>query len=229
MFYTHAMQLTANVLLEAYRQGMFPMAEDADATELYWFSPEERGIIPLDGFNIPRGLKKTLRENPFEIRVNSAFEAVMRACAEPVPGTDREVTWINEEIIALYCELHAQGHAHSVESWYEGKLAGGLYGVSLGGAFFGESMFSYYSEASKVPLVYLVALLKQCGYTLLDTQYVNDHLKQFGCVSIPRVSYMSYLEKALSASPSPSTRFCTTAELSDAESLLNAMLTSPAS
>jgi leucyl/phenylalanyl-tRNA--protein transferase len=221
--------LTIDRLLNAYAQGYFPMAEDAGDEEIYWFSPEERGVIPLDGFNIPRSVRKQFKSPSFSFtfRTNTAFEEVIRACAAPVPGTGREKTWINDEISALYCELHEQGHAHSVEVWENDKLVGGLYGVSLGGAFFGESMFSRTSGASKFALIYLVALLTESGYTLLDTQYVNNHLTQFGCVGIPKTHYLSQLEKALKITPNPSSRFCTTAESSHADARVKSMLTSP--
>lgn len=171
------------------------MADSKDAKELGWYSPELRGIIPLADFHIPKSLAKFLKQHPFKLTTNKAFREVMQACA------DREETWINEEIIELYCQLHGMGFAHSVECWEAGKLCGGLYGVALGGAFFGESMFSRTSGASKVALVHLVGLLEKAGYTLLDTQYVNDYLKQFGVVEIPKEEYLKRLEKALSSPP----------------------------
>lgn len=199
--------LTPGMLLVAYANGYFPMAMDKHETELYWFSPTERGVLPIEGFNIPRGLQRVIKQHPFTLTVDRDFEGVIRACSELVD--QRTDTWINEEIVQLYTELHRMGHAHSVEVWLEGTLVGGLYGVSLGGAFFGESMFSRVSEASKVALVTLVTLLQEAGYTLLDTQYVNDHLKQFGVQAVKKRSYMTKLAKALSASPNPSTRFST--------------------
>lgn len=200
------------------------MAEDAASDEISWFSPEERGVIPLDGFHIPHGSKKLLQRYRQTLTIDTAFEQVMRECAAPMPGGEREKTWINDDIIALYCELHAQGHAHSVELWDKEALVGGLYGVSLGGGFFGESMFSRISGASKIALTYLVALLKNSGYTLLDTQYLNPHLAQFGGVEIPKIAYLSQLEKALNITPNPSSRFCTTAESNDADALVKSML-----
>ncbi len=198
--------LTTEQLLDAYSTGYFPMADSRKAEELYWYYPVRRGILPLDHFHVPRSLQKFLRHSPYEIKFSTAFEQVIRACAD-ARSQKRQDTWINEHIIALYCELAKQGHAHSVECWQEGALMGGLYGVSLGAAFFGESMFSLASNASKVALVHLVARLKTAGYSLLDTQYVNDHLLQFGAIEIPRADYLELLEKALNASPSPSTRF----------------------
>jgi leucyl/phenylalanyl-tRNA---protein transferase len=185
-------KLTTELLLQAYANGYFPMAESRDAKQLYWFYPEKRGIITLDGFHVPSTLAKFLRKNPFTVTVDKAFPEVIRACAER-----SDDTWINEEIIALYSALHEQGFAHSVECWENNILVGGLYGVALAGAFFGESMFSRTPNASKVALVHLVKLLKDAGYTLLDTQYVNDHLKQFGVVEIPRAEYLKRLEAAL--------------------------------
>ena len=199
--------LTPEMLLVAYANGYFPMAMSQDDPELYWFSPEERGVLPLEKFHIPRGLKRVLKAEPFEIRIDTAFEEVIRACGTVTKG--RSETWINEQIVALYTGLHAMGHAHSVEAWQEGKLVGGLYGVSLGGAFFGESMFSRVPEASKVALVALVERLRAAEYQLLDTQYVNDHLLQFGVEGWSKKRYMTKLAKALSASPNPSTRFST--------------------
>lgn len=190
--------ITAEILLNAYANGYFPMAESADSTELHWFYPEKRGILPLKTLHIPRNLAKFLRKNPFSYTTNQRFEQVMRACAQRDGGT-----WINEKIIQLYCELHKMGHAHSVEVWNEDgqNLVGGLYGVSLGGAFFGESMFSRSSNASKAALAHLVPLLNKAGYTLLDAQYVNDHLKQFGIIEITRDEYLEKLGAALKITP----------------------------
>lgn len=199
--------LTPEMLLAAYANGYFPMALEKDDPELYWFSPTERGVLPIEGFNVPRGLARAMKKYEYTVTVDADFEAVIRAC-----GTitrHRQDTWINEEIIQLYTALHRMGHAHSVETWSGGKLVGGLYGVSLGGAFFGESMFSRASEASKIALVTLVDILREAGYQLLDTQYVNDHLKQFGIEAVPKRRYMTKLENALNASPNPSTRFST--------------------
>jgi len=168
-------------LMSAYASGMFPMA--LEGGRIGWFSPEVRGVIPLDGFHIPKGLRRVLKKNPFEIRVDTAFLDVIEGCAE------RDETWISETIVRSYWELHRLGHAHSVEAWRDGELVGGLYGVRLGSAFFGESMFSRVSEASKVSLVYLVERLRAGGFTLLDTQWSNDHLVRFGCVDVPADEY----------------------------------------
>ena len=189
--------LTPEVLLRAYSIGLFPMAESADDPEIFWVEPEMRGIIPLDSFHVSKSLAKTIRKAPFEIRINTAFEAVMAACAEPAP--DRPTTWINETIKSLYSSLHRIGHAHSVEAWESGKLVGGLYGVSLGSAFFGESMFSRRTDASKICLVHLVERLRSKGFTLLDTQFTTEHLKTFGAIDIPRAQYTRLLEKAMNA------------------------------
>lgn len=225
--------LTPEQLLNAYRNGYFPMALSHDDPELYWFAPEERGVIPLDGFNVPRGLRRAMKSHHYVVTFDRDFEGVIRACGEV--NATRDETWINEEIIALYTALHRMGHAHSVEVWQEEltavscesseksandspKLIGGLYGVSIGAAFFGESMFSRAADASKIALVALVERLREAGYQLLDTQYVNDHLKQFGVVGIAKADYMTKLEKALSASPNPSTRFSTVSVSSGAAS-----------
>jgi len=187
--------LTADLLLRAYAAGIFPMADSADDPEIFWVDPEWRGIIPLQGFHVPQRLKRTVRAGLFEIRCNTAFEAVIRGCA--APAADRPRTWINDEIVRLYTGLFRRGFAHSVEAWYEGNLVGGLYGVSLNGAFFGESMFSRVTDASKVALVHLVALLIRGGYTLLDTQFVTEHLQRFGACEIPRAEYRKRLAAAL--------------------------------
>jgi leucyl/phenylalanyl-tRNA---protein transferase len=189
------MELTPELLLRAYAVGIFPMAEDAQARELFWFDPEYRGILPIEGFHMPRRLRKVVRHRVFGVSVDGDFEGVIRACAEPAP--DRPRTWINEEIVRLYCTLHRMGHAHSVECRRDGRLVGGLYGVSLGGAFFGESMFSRETDASKVALVHLVARLKRNGFALLDSQFVTEHLKQFGAVEIPRTEYRARLARAI--------------------------------
>ncbi|HYD65952.1 leucyl/phenylalanyl-tRNA--protein transferase [Azospirillum sp.] len=188
-------ELNATLLLRAYAAGIFPMAESADSDDLYWFDPEQRGILPLDAFHVPKRLRRTVRRGPFEVRVDSAFRAVIEACAEPT--AERPKTWINQDIVRLYSELAGQGCAHSVECWRDGRLVGGLYGVSLGGAFFGESMFSRETDASKVALVHLVARLRAAGYTLLDTQFVTEHLTRFGAVEIPRAEYRRRLAAAL--------------------------------
>jgi leucyl/phenylalanyl-tRNA---protein transferase len=187
--------LTPELLLEAYAAGIFPMAEGADDRELFWVDPVRRGVLPLDGFHVPRRLARTLRGGRFEIRCDSAFDAVMRSCA--AASDDRPQTWINDEIVTLYTELFRRGAAHSVESWLDGELVGGLYGVHLGAVFFGESMFSRVTDASKVALVHLVARLRQGGFTLLDTQFVTEHLQRFGAIEIPRREYHSRLQAAL--------------------------------
>ncbi|MEI8393651.1 MAG: leucyl/phenylalanyl-tRNA--protein transferase [Rhodospirillaceae bacterium] len=184
--------LNPDLLLRAYARGLFPMAESADAEDLYWFDPEQRGILPLEAFHVPRSLRKTVRRGAFEVRVNTAFAEVVAACAAARP-----TTWINPEIARAYGELRSLGHAHSVESLLDGRLVGGLYGVSLGGAFFGESMFSHATDASKVALVHLVARLRRNGFVLLDTQFITTHLSQFGAVEIPRLEYHRLLESAL--------------------------------
>lgn len=199
--------LTADILLKAYAVGMFPMAESADDPNLFWIEPEWRGVIPLDGFRIPRRLARTVRQGVFEVRIDTDFFGVVDGCATPAPG--REKTWINATIRKLYGELFQRGHCHTVESWKDGRLVGGLYGVSVGGAFFGESMFSTVTDASKVALVHLVARLRAGGYRLLDTQFVTDHLARFGTIEIPKRIYGQRLTAALAtpgdfqALPSP--------------------------
>ncbi len=188
-------RITPQVLLKAYSVGLFPMAEDAADPTLYWVEPEMRGIIPLDRFHVPRSLAKLVRQRRFHITVNTAFGPVIRSCAEPAP--DRGRTWINRTILDLYAELHRMGHAHSVEAWEDDQLVGGLYGVTLGRAFFGESMFSRVRDASKVCLVYLVERLKARGFILLDTQFTTEHLKRFGAVDVPRTDYEQMLAEAL--------------------------------
>ncbi len=176
-------------LLSAYASGLFPMA--LDSGEIGWFAPDPRGVIPLDRFHIPKGLRRVLKKRPFEIRVDTAFLEVIEGCA------DREETWISETILRSYLELHQRGQAHSVEAWQDGELVGGLYGVRLEGAFFGESMFSRVSEASKVCLVALVERLKRGGFVLLDTQWNNHHLAQFGCEEIDAEEYAAMLAEAM--------------------------------
>ena len=187
--------LTPQIVLDAYSKGLFPMAENRRDKQLFWIDPEVRGILPLDNFHIPRSLKKKIRNNPFEIRFDHNFAAVIRACAQQKPK--RRETWINDEIIELYTKLFCMRHAHSVECWQEEKLVGGLYGISIGGAFFGESMFSSERDSSKIALVHLVARLNLAGFTLLDTQFITDHLKQFGAIEISRVEYHKILNVAL--------------------------------
>ncbi|MEW5728179.1 MAG: leucyl/phenylalanyl-tRNA--protein transferase [Pseudomonadota bacterium] len=186
--------LTSDLLLRAYAMGIFPMARSRHDPRLYWIDPDQRGIVPLDGFHVPRSLRKLLRKGVFEIRCDTAFEEVMVGCSEAT--SDRPDTWINDDIVRLFVELHRLGMAHSVEAWLEGQLVGGLYGLSLGGAFFGESMFSRVTDASKVALVHLVARLKAGGYTLLDTQFVTEHLARFGATEIPRADYLRRLNRA---------------------------------
>ncbi|WP_448190611.1 leucyl/phenylalanyl-tRNA--protein transferase [Azospirillum sp. sgz301742] len=188
-------ELNAPLLLRAYAAGIFPMAESADSQDLYWFDPERRGVLPLDGFHVPKRLKRTVRAGIFEMRFDGDFRTVIEACAEST--AERPKTWINADIVRLYSELHEQGFAHAVEAWRDGRMVGGLYGVSLGAAFFGESMFSRETDASKVALVHLVARLRAGGFTLLDTQFVTDHLSRFGAVEIPRAEYRRRLTHAL--------------------------------
>jgi leucyl/phenylalanyl-tRNA--protein transferase len=183
-------------LLACYARGVFPMADGRDDPRLFLVNPDIRGIIPLDGgFHVPRRLARTVRSDPFELRLNSAFDAVVEGCASA--GAGRDETWINQPIRQLYGALHRMGHAHSLECWQDGQLAGGLYGVSLGGAFFGESMFSRATDASKVALVHLVAGLRQAGVVLLDTQFQTAHLARFGTREIPRAAYHERLRTAL--------------------------------
>jgi leucyl/phenylalanyl-tRNA--protein transferase len=188
-------EITPEVLLKAYACGIFPMAESAEDPALHWIEPDERGIIPLDRFHIPTRLARTVRSEAFTIRVDCDFEGVLAGCAEPQPGRAR--TWINARIRVLYHKLYNVGHCHSVEAYEDGKLVGGLYGVNLGRAFFGESMFHRSRDASKVALVHLVARLRMGGFGLLDTQFVTDHLKTFGAVEIERRQYSKLLEAAL--------------------------------
>jgi leucyl/phenylalanyl-tRNA---protein transferase len=188
-------EITPEVLLKAYACGIFPMAESAEDPTLHWREPEERGIIPLDRFHIPARLARTIRAEPYTIRINHDFEGVLAGCAEPAPGRAR--TWINARIRTLYCKLHDIGHCHSVEAYEDGRLVGGLYGVNLGYAFFGESMFHRSRDASKIALVHLVARLRMGGFKLLDTQYVTDHLRTFGAVEVARRQYSKMLEAAL--------------------------------
>lgn len=187
--------LTPEILLRAYAVGLFPMAEHREDPTLYWIDPEKRGILPLDDFHIPRRLRRTVRSGRFEVRCDTAFEDVIRACA--APGPDRRDTWINDEIVRLYTDLHEMGRAHSVETWLDGLLVGGLYGVALGAAFFGESMFSRETDASKVALVHLVARLRKGDFRLLDTQFVTEHLSRFGAAEVPRAGYRQMLAAAL--------------------------------
>ena len=190
-------EITPELLLRAYRVGLFPMAETRRGSRLYWLDPEFRGILPLDRFHAPRRLLRTVLRGPYEVSVDQDFPAVIAACAAAMPG--REDTWINRDIERLFGDLHRTGQAHSVECRESGILVGGLYGVSLGGAFFGESMFSTARDASKVALVHLVARLRVGGYRLLDTQFVTSHLQQFGTEEIPRDRYKALLAAAIDA------------------------------
>jgi leucyl/phenylalanyl-tRNA--protein transferase len=188
-------EITPQVLLKAYACGIFPMAESAEDNALYWIEPERRGILPLDRMHVPRRLARTIRRGGFEVKVDRNFEAVIEGCAAPRSG--RRSTWINGRIRGLYRELFALGHCHTVEVWQDGVLTGGLYGVHLGRAFFGESMFSRARDASKIALVYLVARLKYGGFTLLDTQFVTGHLSRLGAMEVSRDEFQRFLEAAL--------------------------------
>jgi leucyl/phenylalanyl-tRNA--protein transferase len=185
-------------LIDCYRRGVFPMAEARHDQAIYLVDPDERGVIPLDGFHLSRRLARTVRSGRFQVRIDSAFPQVIQACAKPAPG--RTETWISAAIEDLYSQLFLRGMAHSVECWVEGRLVGGLYGVSIGAAFFGESMFSLESDASKVALVHLVARLRAGGYRLLDAQFLTPHLAQFGTLEVPRKDYLQRLARALEAS-----------------------------
>ena len=188
-------EITPEVLLKAYACGIFPMAETADDPGLYWIEPQKRGVIPLDSFHLPRRLARTVRSGKFEIRIDHDFEAVIAACAAPAPG--RNKTWINRRIRRLYSELYRGGHCHTVEAWREGELVGGLYGVRIGRAFFGESMFHRERDASKVALAHLVARLRLGNFALLDAQFITEHLWQFGAVEIERARYQRILSDAV--------------------------------
>ena len=188
-------EVTPELLLRAYACALFPMSESRDDPRLFWVDPDMRGILPLDAFHVPRRLARRVRQGRFEVRVDTAFAEVVHACATPTER--RAETWINDRIISLYCALFDRRRAHSVECWRENELVGGLYGVSLGGAFFGESMFTRETDASKVALVHLVRRLIQRGYRLLDVQFLTDHLRIFGAVEIPRDNYQDLLAEAL--------------------------------
>ena len=184
-------KITPQLLLQAYAAGIFPMSEGRDDPNLFWVEPKRRGIIPLDGFHISRSLARKIRQNPFEIRINSNFVGVVAACA------DRDETWINAEITALYSALHEEGFAHSLELWQGRDLVGGVYGVALGAAFFGESMFSRERDASKIALTYVVARLNAGGFTLFDVQFTTPHLIGLGAIEITRIDYRKRLDAAL--------------------------------
>lgn len=190
-----AVELTADLIVRAYKAGIFPMAEDADSPDLFWVSPERRGIIPLDRFHVSKSLRKTLKTHPYSVRVDTDFAATIEGCA--TAGTERESTWINAGIRRLYGELFERGMAHTVEVWEGELMVGGLYGLSLGAAFFGESMFHRRTDASKIALVHLVERLNAGGYLLLDTQFLNPHLKSMGGVEISREAYEERLAMAL--------------------------------
>jgi leucyl/phenylalanyl-tRNA--protein transferase len=187
--------ITPEILLRAYSIGLFPMAESADDPEIFWVEPELRGMLPLDDFHVSKSLAKTVRKKPFDIRFDHDFDSVIAACAEETSG--RPSTWINRTIKSLYSTLFDMGHAHTVEAWDGDELVGGLYGVSLGSAFFGESMFSRRTDASKICLVHLVERLREKGFTLLDTQFTTEHLKTFGAIDVPKGDYAHLLAAAM--------------------------------
>ncbi|MCC6008910.1 MAG: leucyl/phenylalanyl-tRNA--protein transferase [Rhodobacteraceae bacterium] len=194
-------QITPQILLRAYAAGVFPMAQSRHDRAIYWMDPKFRGILPIGGLHLSRSLRRKLRAEPFEIRVNTDFEGVLQGCA------DRPETWINAQIHDLYMALHHEGHAHSLETWAEGRLVGGIYGVTLGAAFFGESMFSRRRDASKVALAHLMARLAQGGYTLFDTQFVTDHLIGMGAREIPREEYRRLLARSMTRQADPFAQF----------------------
>lgn len=212
--------LTPELLIRAYAAGIFPMAESRHDPSIFWVDPEVRAVLPLDGLRVSRRLRRTVRRSPFEVRADSAFAEVIAACAEITP--QRRDTWINAEIERAYLELHELGHAHTIECWQEDRLVGGLYGVALGGAFCGESMFSRATDASKVALVHLVARLRHGGFTLLDVQFTTDHLKRFGVVEIPARQYLRRLNNALAVRA----RFYSALPPEDEEAALSAVLQS---
>ena len=189
----HSLELTPELILNAYAQGIFPMAESREDDALFWLDPDLRGILPLDGFHISRSLRKTILREPYQIKIDSYFAGVVEGCAE------RKETWINAPIFSIYMDLFHAGHAHSVEVWDDDELVGGVYGVTLKGAFFGESMFSRRRNASKIALVYLVSRLNAGGFKLLDTQFLTPHLASLGGIEIPRSNYRRALRDALSA------------------------------
>ena len=189
------MNINEETILKGYSLGIFPMAENFDDPNIHWINPKKRGVIPINNFKISKNLKKEIKKNKFEVTVNKSFDEVITNCAKKTKN--RPATWINKEIIKLYSNLHEIGHAHSIEAWFQNKLVGGLYGVSLGSAFFGESMFSTMSNASKICLVYLIANLKFKGFTLLDTQFVNPYLKKLGAIEISRKKYLEILGNSL--------------------------------
>ncbi len=190
-----AVELTPELILRAYRAGIFPMAEDAASDDLFWVSPQLRGIIPLDAVHVSKSLRKTLKSNPYSVRVDTDFNAVIEGCA--TAGTERDTTWINAAIRRLYGDLYRRGFVHTVEVWEGGDLVGGLYGVSIGAAFFGESMFHRKTDCSKIAMAHLLHRLEAGNYRLLDTQFVTDHLRTFGGIEIPREDYELRLADAL--------------------------------
>jgi leucyl/phenylalanyl-tRNA--protein transferase len=190
-------EITPDLVLKAYAYGVFPMAQDRLDPNVYWVDPRQRGILPLESFHVPRRLARVVRSDRFEVRIDMAFRTVIEECA--APASERPNTWINETILDLFKKLHEAGYAHSVECWRGDRLVGGLYGVSLGAAFFGESMFSRETDASKVALVHLVARLKRGSYRLLDTQFVTEHLARFGAIEVPRALYQRLLRQAVAA------------------------------
>lgn len=207
------MHLTPELLLKAYSIGIFPMAESRHDPELHWIDPDERGILPLDGLHVPRRLKRTIRRGHYQVRCDSAFHEVVLACADPTD--DRPDTWINPVIESLVTQLHAMGFAHSIECWRKGHLVGGLYGITLGACFFGESMFSRERDASKVALVELVYRLRLGGFMLLDTQFSTPHLSRFGVVEVARDDYRRRLAAAINTPADFPTRAIPTKEISD--------------
>lgn len=192
------MELTPEILLKAYASGLFPMAESADTADIFWVDPKKRGVLPLNAVHVPRRLRRTVKQRPYKVTIDTAFPTVMELCAQET--STRTETWINGTIFDLYCQLHSIKHAHSVECWEGDTLIGGLYGVRLGGAFFGESMFHRAADASKIALIYLVARMRVGGFTLLDTQFTTDHLEQFGTAEISRDAYQAQLSNALTVS-----------------------------
>ncbi|MGB4107643.1 MAG: leucyl/phenylalanyl-tRNA--protein transferase [Alphaproteobacteria bacterium] len=187
--------LTPELLMEAYRQGLFPMAYNSGSPYIHWICPEMRGQLSIENIHIPRRLQKTIEKAPFEIRINTDFEGVLHGCGESTPK--RPETWINAPIFKVFCELHRRGHAHSLECWKDDKMVGGIYGLAIGGAFFGESMFARTRDASKVALLHLTARLWKGGFAMFDTQFVNEHLKQFGAYELPHEAYKKELDEAL--------------------------------
>ncbi|MDR3472031.1 MAG: leucyl/phenylalanyl-tRNA--protein transferase [Devosia sp.] len=190
-----AIELTPELIIRAYAAGIFPMAEDAESPDLFWVSPERRGVMPLDRFHVSKSLRKTLKRHPYSVRVDTDFGAVIDGCA--TEGEDRDSTWINPEIRRLYGELYKRGYVHTVEVWDGTRLIGGLYGLSLGAAFFGESMFHRVTDASKIAMAHLVERLNAGGYRLLDTQFLTEHLRSLGGIEIPRAVYELQLADAL--------------------------------